>query len=278
MRSTKFAIAAGSLRHNRVMQVFELHYPGAWLEGVPDPKQRSQLLGLLHHLESQLADAAIGLACFDAALAMSRSEPGRIRRGAAARIVGQAIESELPATLTREERWAASREIPEAADLQVRRDEWAAGRMPDGYQFRLPFLYAHTVLYALDTISKTVEVLADMELPQGVADASHAFSAALPDLVQVRNSAHHMEDRARGLDSRRKPLVLQPIDNGAISAPSGGALALSNLNGNLLGYTVSDGRHGEVEISAASVAAARTAIQGVLDALSWSGSPRIVPN
>lgn len=47
---------------NPVMQVFELHYPGTWLDGVPN-----EVRMLLTQLELHLADAAVSLALFDAA-------------------------------------------------------------------------------------------------------------------------------------------------------------------------------------------------------------------
>lgn len=166
----------------------------------------------------------------------------------------------------------------EMADFQVRRQEWASGQMPEQYEFRLPFIHAHTVLYALDSILKVLTALSGMDTPPGVADALHAFEAAIPGLVPVRNSAHHTEHRARGLDRNGKPLVLRPIDsNRAFGAPEGGMLVIGSLNDNKLTYTMSDGHLGEVEISAASVEAAQTAIQQVIDSLPWRGRAHTVP-
>jgi len=188
------------------------------------------------------------------------------------------MENQLTGNLQPRERMAALQDIYEAADLQARRQEWAAGRMPDNYQHRLPFIHAHTVVYALDSIGKALDALTGISgLPAAVTTARDGYRAALPNLVHVRDSAHHVEDRARGLDRRGRPLVLQPVDNQMFNAPNG-MLGLSNLNGNKLGYTASDGHYHEIEISANSVQAAQAAIQQTLDAFSWRGPTRAVPS
>ena len=45
--------------------------------------------------------------------------------------------------------------------------------------------------------------------------------------------------------------------------------ALNNLNGTSYGYTAEDGQYVEVEISPASLLAARDAIQEVIDSVAW---------
>jgi len=50
------------------------------------------------------------------------------------------------------------------------------------------------------------------------------------------------------------------------------------LNGSCLGYTNEDGAYGEVDISAATVGVAQVAVQQCIDAYSWSGPPRTIPD
>jgi hypothetical protein len=258
------------------MEVFELRYPGTWLDGLADGDGH-QVQSLLFLLEGHLAEAALGLTFFEQARSRPRDKLSGTRRSEAVRSVVTQMERQLAGNLTAEQRFEAMTGLNDAADLQVRRQEWAAGVIPDTYLDRLPFFYAHAVLFALDGIGKILAVLADMSgLPAGVAAASSAYEAALPDLVSVRNSAHHTEDRARGLKNGARPITLQPVNNQMIDAPNG-VLVLSSLNGNRLGYTAADGHHREIEMSTASVKAAQAAIQQVLDALSWRGPARTVP-
>ena len=164
-------------------------------------------------------------------------------------------------------------DIHAAADLQVRRAEWAAGQAPDSYMQHLVFIHARTVLYALDGISKALGVLADTSgVPLGVKTAKNAYDAALPDLVGVRDSSHHVEDRARSLSGQgKKKKPVPPL-------PGNNRLIITNgLRGNQFGHTLADGRYGEVDISATSVETAQTAIQSAFDALAWHGPSRTVP-
>jgi len=206
------------------MDVFPLHYPGTWLDGLTDDK-RPTVEAMLRVCETHVNDAAVGLALFAAA-------------------------------------------IPPPAP-----EGW-----PRGYAFRLPFIHAHTVLYALDGVEKALHVLARVQgLPGAVAGASGSFKSQLPTVRAVRDSSHHLEDRARGLDRDGKPLSLKPVTTMGISAPNGGMLGTDNLHGNCLAFTGSDGEYHQVEISAASVAVAQTATQQVIDALPWRGPDRTVP-
>lgn len=257
------------------MDIFELHYPGTWIEAV---QNQHQVTTLLYQLESQLADAAMGLILFNNARSRPRSEPGWLRRKDRSREIARRMEADLPANLTPGENHTRLREIPKAASLEASRNDWANGALPDSYEHRLPFIHAHTAVYALDSIGKILKALSGMGLPVGVTDALNDYRSMLPNLVAVRDSAHHSEDRARGLDRNHQPLTLQPINNAMISAPNGGVLALSNLNGNLLGYTAGDGHYREVEISSISVAAAQTSIQKAIDSFTWTGPSRVVPN
>lgn len=253
------------------MQVFELNYPGTWLD---DTSISNDVEPLLYQLENSMADASVGLALFEEAQSKPMPEPGWKRRQPAERAIAEAMESQLPAPLD----YFTRCDILEKANLQARRQEWAAGYVPENYERRLTFIHAHVVLYALDTIGRILNSLARISgIPAGVVAARDGYRTAIPDLVSVRDSAHHPEHRARGLDRDGKPLTLQPINNGMINAPNGNVLALNNLNGNRLGYTSNDGHYGEVEISAQTLTVAQTAIQQVLDALPWSGSRKTVP-
>jgi hypothetical protein len=261
------------------MRVFELRYPGTWLDGL-DPDLSHSTQSLLHVLDSHIADAAVGLALFDEAHNIEhRPTFGGHDRYEHVSALQAVLEAELPPDLTPEERWQQQSEIREIVDTRVRRAEWHAGRTPNGYTFRLPFIHAHTVLYALDGVSKALGVLKKTKgLPLGVGGAADEFATSLPSVVEIRNSAHHVEDRARQQNKGGKKIDLKPVQNSMIQAPGGGALILSSLNNNRLGYTLDDGYYGEVEISEASVAAAQSAVQRALDSFSWRGPSRTVPD
>jgi hypothetical protein len=259
--------------------LFELTWPGTWLDDLPDRVafEVEKMLGLL---ESALADAALSLGLFEAEQAADDARHARHReewehkRAAEAALVVH-FEGQLAPDLPPEERWRLGEQVRERAHVAAKRSRWQSGRLPDAYAHRLPFLYAKSCLYALDTIAKALRTLARMPgLPAGVGQARDAFGARFPTLVAVRDSAHHPEDRIRGVRGRagkETSIETQPILGDAIHAPGGGVIVLDMLDNNRYGGTLADGTYGEVEISAETVAGAQQVIQQVIDAFSWRG-------
>jgi hypothetical protein len=232
---------------------------------------------MLFVLESHLSDAALALRMFE----HERRRPITIPRDQSLYERRRQLEFEreaaLPAGLPHEDRRTAYESIRLGVEIELKREGWAAGGIPEAHARRAIFLYAQTFVYALDGIGKTLRVLASMpSTPQPVTDAAEWFDQRFPTLKGVRDSSHHLEDRVRGRDRRGKPLDLKPVDNAMVRAP-GGALILGSLNNNRYGSTTDDGSYGEVEVSGESLDIARSAIQRVLDGFSWTGPKRHVP-
>lgn len=139
------------------------------------------------------------------------------------------------------------------------------------YKRAVPFLYAHSYLFSLDNVHKIMGVLAKEDVPLAVIDAIADFQAKFSTLVEIRNSAHHVEDRARGIGKRGKTIKPKPIDTPGIKA-SGGVLIMSNLSNNRYGCTLHDGTFGEIEISSIVLTEFQGSIQKILDAFKWTGS------
>ncbi len=217
--------------------VFELTYPGTWLD-LPDKDQAFKLSTQLHMSEGHFVDAAVSFNLFVA------------ERSRSAMMVSQRTSE------------------PDSDPNQL----------PMQYQMRVIFIYGRSFVYALDNLGRALKVLSEEPgVPTGLAAQVDSFYDAFPSLVGVRDTAHHPEDRGRGLDKKKKPLNLQPINNGLISAPNGGVLVLDSLNGNRYTCTMADGHLGEVEVSEKSVIVAQDVLQNVLNAFKWRGPQRHVP-
>ena len=268
--------AHGKLMH---VELFPLRDPGHHLAGLP-PDQSVRVTRLLHACRTHITDAAVGLDLHCRAASRARSLRDSPREAAwdARR---HALELEVLATLSAmsaEDRAAVAGQRMLDAAWQVMMERAAVGEMPRDYAFRLPFIHAHTVVYGLDGVEKTLGVLAREQpaLPPGVSEAHAVMLRQLPTVKPVRDSAHHLEDRVRGLGRNGQPLPTQPTNTDLFNAPEG-ALLLGSLFNNKLGFTGSDGAFHEVEICAATIHIAREAVQQVLDALTWEGPPRIFP-
>lgn len=222
------------------MKLYGVHYPGTWLDGL-DQERAHDIQSLLRVCENHLIDAGLALAMFnDARTQLEMS------------IRGSGVE---------------------ASDAEI-----FDGELPRNYRHRLPFVHAHTVLYALDGVKRALAVLAnEAGLPPAISEASADFISLFPGLTPIRDSSHHLEDRTRRLARFGKRLKLQPVTTGAINAPGGGFLGLDNLEGDDLCFTGSDGAYHRVAINDANLRLAQSAVQSVVDALTWKGPPIFLP-
>lgn len=261
------------------MQIAELLRPGTWVDH-PNRQDAFELENLLCLLEGNLAEANLALLLFEQQRAVvardaAPSADDWQREGEERRAVEQRLEAELP-PMSFDEQWQARERIRFEAEREVARNRWARGDLPRGLRHRLPFLYARAFVYALDNIGKALDAIDAQPVPTGAAAARNTLERAVPDLIGVRNTAHHHEDRVRQLDHRGKRIQLQPVDAGGIKAANG-ALVLDSLNDNRYGCTLSEGRCAEIEVSEGSLLAARDAIQQVLNSVKWKGPPRLLP-
>jgi hypothetical protein len=254
---------------------------GTWVEGLDEETCR-EAEALSRVMTGGTFDALLALMMFEQAHAVPRDfgkdEWDRERERERVR------EEELAADDPRDFRAPDYMEwrlrISEQARRDIMREKWEAGELPDELKHRLPFLHAQTFVTALAQVRRALSELAKMDLDGAEAEVRAAcgdLDAAVPSLKNVRDSVEHAEDRSRGRSHGRK-MTLAPVSTNVIDAP-GGALIAGMLNNNKFGWTVADGTYQEVEVSDATVEAARAAVQRALDALPWKahGFPFYVP-
>ncbi|WP_211169167.1 hypothetical protein [Aromatoleum toluvorans] len=166
------------------------------------------------------------------------------------------------------------------AEVRFKREKWANGGIPREFEHNVPFVYARAFLYALDAFDKMLGVLArETGVPGELAEWHQKIEDAFPNLRGVRNTAQHIEDRARGLGAGKnpKPLDLKPVQNALINAP-GGVLILNSLNGSRYGSTMADGHYGEVDVSPESMGRLQCILEGVLARFCWRGPKEHLPS
>lgn len=261
------------------MFVFEIVTPGTWLD-YDDRDWSWKIQNQLRSLESQFfeANAALNLFANAQSIRPSFADRENWERDSQRRSeIQRAIEQERGGFQSRDD-WD---EIHFEAEVRFKREKWSNGGVPREFEHNLPFIYARAFLYALDAFDKFLCVLAkEPNVPAEVTTYHAKVAEAFPHLRGVRNTAQHLEDRARGLGAGRNPqhLDLKPIDNGFISAPGGGVLALNCLNGSRYGSTMSDGHYGEVDVSPESMQHLQQILEGVLSSFKWRGSKQHAPN
>lgn len=259
------------------MFVFELVVPGTWLD-YEDRDWSSKVEDLLRNLQSQFFESNLALNLFVRSQ-QSRSSPSISRDKweqdtQLRREIQQAVELERGGLNTHES-WE---EIRFETDVRFKREQWARGSVPREFEHNTSFLYARAFLYALDGFDKFLGVLSKTEnTPVVVAELYKKMATEFPNLRGVRNSAQHLEDRARFLGQGGKPLDLKPVDQGGVNAPRG-ALILNNLNGLKYGSTMADGHYGEVDVSPESMSSLQGLLSEVLNSFNWKGPKQHAPN
>lgn len=174
----------------------------------------------------------------------------------------------------------------EKLDLEIHKElnrlAWANGEVPQQFIHKKIFIHAKSFLFALDYFDRFLAVISkENGSPEALKDIHKKIKVHFPSLRGVRNTAHHMEDRIRGLEKverngKEHPLKLKPISTDSLSLERG-ALILNSLHGSKFGSTMADGHYGEVDVSASSMKDLQKILQEVIDAFSWNGKIEILP-
>lgn len=258
------------------MYILELVKPGDCLD-YQDRDLAEKFECLLNHLESAFYDANIALNFFLLELSNGTSKitSEQCRQEFEERkIIHEQVCQEY-GELTHANYDKISFEV----DRRFKIEKWKNGELPKSHQHRIKFMHARSFLYALDAIEKFLKVISKEEgRPQLIADLHLQLKSDFPDLKRVRDTSHHLEDRARGLDAQKvpQPLKLKPVNTDFIVS-SQGALILDNLHGTKYGCIMANGRYGEVDVSLDSLLKVRTIIQNVFDAFEWGGFRHHLP-
>jgi hypothetical protein len=146
------------------------------------------------------------------------------------------------------------------------------GRVPLVYLDRLPLIHARTVVYTLDGIGQALRGLAAVDgVPAKARVASGEFNKHLSTVTPVRDSSHHMTERARGLNKQGQMLNLKPIVDGPFKAPDGGVLVLDSLDDTSLCMTGNDGGFYQVSITSETLRNAKSCVRSAINSFHWTG-------
>jgi hypothetical protein len=237
---------------------------GLWLDGL-DADLTREVQTLAHLLPHGVLDAVLALAMFEQACQAMQSESHRDSWERDRRLEHER-EQELTAADPRDPgapdyiEWRLR--LSEQARRDVMRQKWAAGELPRELQHRLPFVHAEAFVIALAQVRRRLQELGEtgVDVSGEIARACTDFDASVPALTAARDS-------------------VEQVTSNAMHAPGGRAPIGGMLNNNRFGWSVDDGGYQEVEISDATVEAARAAVQRALDSLPWRrhGYPTYLP-
>lgn len=264
------------------MFIVNIEYPGTFLK-LPDRNKEFEINNLISSMETAIIDMAITLTMFVDCQEEYAAEDLR-DSWEKDRQLRMRIEEEYRDKLHNEHDFYSQHEVHRLETEKLYRQEKInAGEVPESYKRRFASIHAHSFLSSADTFSKYLSVLVEEIELDHVKNLKQQFNDTFPTLAKIRNSAQHSEDRSRGYgkpaDVRKKvKMDLKPIDNGFIKAEGGGVLALSNLSGDRLGYTIDDGSYQEFEINQSSLGLVTDLFQQLINGFQWTGPVKISPH
>jgi hypothetical protein len=260
----------------------ELHR-GYWIDGA-DQTTSLELMSLCSVIADCVTDAMLALYMFERDMPESDKRVRHQRRQRYAQL--EAIrrqelaaegfpDGDEPADIGERELQRAQL-LHQQAARDVMRACWDAGELPRVLAIKVPSLHAQTFTKALARLSRALRVLekiAPASSAPAIKAAYVAFETDFPEVKPLRDSLEHAEDRRRGRDRRGDRVPAVPFEN---DFAEGGANLLvgESLIGRRYGGTADDGTHAEIEVSDATVEAARVAAQAAFDALPWKPGPR----
>jgi len=249
------------------MHIAEVIYPGTWLD-IPDRDLAFELEGMLRSLEDRVAEAAIALTMFEGSIASRMHPRAEWERDAQLR---REVEDQLRSEVG-DLYFQAFDRFRLESERRVLRRKADLGIVPRSYSHKFPFIHAHSFVYAVDSFGKFLDELCGYDVvPQAAVKARDEFNQRLPMVRKIRNSALHLEDRSRRYASKPDKKKRKRMD-------VEGFLGLSNLEENLLCYTIDDGTYQKIAITQETLQVLVETVNKVLHAFPWKGPPHVAPS
>lgn len=253
------------------MEILELVKPSPWIES-EDREWAFKIQSIINQLEQCFNEALVSLILFDKETVKQMdlaADPKVFFEDSARRsAIRRAIEPDFDLTV-----FENHEHLSNKVESILKQEKINEGSFPRSMQTTLPFIYAKSFLYSLDTIEKLINILSKQtSVPDDMSRIKKLMGQNFPDLIHVRDSSHHIEDRVIG-QRRNSKIELQPIDDDGIKS-DGGLLVLSNLAGSSFGCTLGDGRFGKVDVSRESLDIVRGIIQSVINSFQWKSLSR----
>ncbi|WP_145538297.1 hypothetical protein [Yersinia kristensenii] len=259
------------------MYIAEIVKPGTWLAS-DDHKWSQEVAGLLGNLENQFYEANLALNLFleslkqrSAVITKEQMQANNARRNE----IQKEVESKYP----NRRDINIMHDILLETEIILKREKWSNGQLPQEFITHQPLINARAFLYALDSFEKNLKVLMNhSDVPELITALHCELKRDFPDLLGVRDTAHHIEDRSRGLKASRppRPLELKPVDNPSFKSKNG-SLMFDCLRGTKYGNTMANGHYGEVDVSQESMEILRSIFQRLLDSFKWEGNKIHLP-
>ncbi|MDV2277155.1 hypothetical protein VC885_24530 [Citrobacter freundii] len=258
------------------MVIFEIIRPGTWLDS-DDKDWRFRITAIIDQLTSSFFEANIALNKFtelnevqipshDERLATFYRDSDKL--------------SEIRKKICEEtglDEIKNGRELHFLTERRFNIERWTNGEIPETFKSYEIHIYAKAFLFSLDTIVETLKKLAsEPGVPVSLSKIRDDALGLFPDLRQVRNSAHHLEDRVRFIGDKLKPIKIKPFETQTVKSTEQ-AMVIGMIEGNNYGFTKGDGKFASIPISSETLTMIQKVVQDVYEAFEWKGIKEHMP-
>lgn len=255
------------------MTFFVWERPGEFIQGL-DRDIAPQIVRTMSHLEDCIVEATIMLDLFEQELAKSRARNSVVESRRHDSYLAKA-ESAIrdasgePRPQSNQEREVRRFEIEKMAmNLKI-----SDGFTPDDYADKVPKLHAETFVNILNKFSQFLHRVTKLDERDAVKTIQSDFHSAVPNIIGVRNSIAHFDERSIG-KSRSKDIKPEALSRPWVNGP---AFILRSLDGSKFGMTTEDGVFGEIEISGNTVVYMIETVKKVYGIYDWVMGPCLIP-
>lgn len=138
----------------------------------------------------------------------------------------------------------------------------------------IPSMYARNFLYSIDTIGCLLRVLVDdpriSTYKEDLEKINEQLEKDFENYREMRNTAHHIEDRFRALQGQWKKTSIQ-VQPSQIGAMHSTGITLGHFNGTTYSTLLNDGSHGHIDLTVDSVTKLQAIVQRIFDVFPWYG-------
>lgn len=168
-----------------------------------------------------------------------------------------AFETDLMLTLVENEFICAVVSYDKFKPVTVANVQQYIDRQPTKYERCLNSVYAKAFVYSLDSITKILKALKRyLNPPNSVKQFISEYESNFRNLVHIRDSLVHIEDRGRGLDKHKKKVPAN-------------ILALGVFVETRFEVTAANGIRYGIEISESTLTLAHKILQSMINAYKW---------
>ncbi|WP_367256527.1 hypothetical protein [Pseudomonas sp. stari2] len=245
------------------MKVFDIVKPGTniVLQGFSD-EERHRVESLVFAITRAFETAAVALEMFKTASAESRlivnsREEFQYRRARTEELRKELDSKSIAAQLDLDAMHKRDNEITRLFLVE----QWRKGEVPSAFKSHKVAIVARAFIFALDEFEKCLKKLTKKVLPgwNGLAKVYDEMLAEFGSVYDVRNTAHHLEDRILGQNRHGDKIV------------PGGGVFIENFDGSRYMTLLENGQQGYVDISDESMDRLGAVLISFYACFTWDG-------